>query len=179
MKKISCFILIFAILQVSLVSCSGYNGIMRNHLKNPDNYQACEVILEDFYYIVPSTNEKKRDFTTNEFSNNDIIFDVSFFNGIEELRPFLGGMPNPDIPLEEYKFQFRVIKSNNRILLANGFFNQITVGEKISVRVSDFIYMDSDFFHIARLEYNGKEYLNFEEGLTNIIDMMNKNKSFF
>ena len=179
MKKISCFILIFAILQVSLVSCSGYNGIMRNHLKNPDNYQACEVILEDFYYIVPSTNEKKRDFTTNEFSNNDIIFVVSFSNSYEELKPFLGITPDESTPSGEYKFQFRVIKSNNRILLANGFFNQITVGEKISVRVSDFIYMDSDFFHIARLEYNGKEYLNFGEGLRNIIDMMNKNKSFF
>ena len=176
MKRISCSILIFAML---LVSCSGYNGVMRDHLKKSNNYQTREVILKDFYYIDPSTNEKKRDFTTQEFSNNDIIFEVSFFNNIEELRPFLGGSPNENISLEVYKIQFRVIKSNSKILLANDFFNHITVGEKISVKVSDFIYMDSEFFYIAQLEYNGKEYLNFEEGLMNIVDMMDENKSLF
>ena len=53
----------------------------------------------------------------------------------------------------------------------------MTVGEKISVKVSDFIYMDSEYFYVVQLEYNGKEYLNFEEGLKNLVDMMNKNKS--
>ena len=179
MKRISCFILIFAMLLFSLVSCSGYNSVMRDHLNNADNYQTREVILKDFYYIDPSTAEKKRDFTAQEFSGNDIIFEVSFFDSAEELRPFLGGSPNENISLEVYKFQFCVIKSNSKILLANDFFDHITVGEKINVSVSDYIYMDSEFFYIAQLQYNGKEYLNFEEGLKNIVDMMNENKSIF
>ena len=79
MKRISCFILVFAMLLVSLVSCSGYNGVMRDHLKNADNYKTCEVILKDFYYIDPSTNEKKHDITDQAFLDNDIIFEVSFF----------------------------------------------------------------------------------------------------
>ena len=179
MKKFSCFTLVLALLLLALVSCSGYNKIMRDHLKNSNNYQTREVFLKDFYYIDPSTNEKKRDFTAQEFSDNDVIFEVSFFNSVEELRPFLGGSPNESIPLEEYKFQFRVIKSNSKILLTNDFFNHITVGEKISVKVSDFIYMDNNYFYIAQLEYNGKEYLTFDEGLKNIVDMMDKNRSLF
>ena len=91
----------------------------------------------------------------------------------------MGGTPNEDIPLEEYKIQYIVTKKNSKILWANDFFNHITVGEKISVNVSDFIYMDSEYFYIAQLEYNGKEYLNFEEGLMNIVDMIDENKSLF
>ena len=39
--------------------------------------------------------------------------------------------------------------------------------------------MDSEFFYIAQVEYDGTEYLNFEDGLENIVDMMDKDKSLF
>ena len=179
MKKIACLAVIFALALVSLTSCSGYNKTMRDYLGNADNYQVCEVFLKDLYYIDPSTNEKVRDFSSDDFHDNDIIFEVSFFNGIEELRPFLGGMPNTDIPLEEYKFQFRVTKDNSNLLSSNGFYNCVSLEAKISVKVSSYIYMDSEFFYIAQVEYDGTEYLNFEDGLENIVDMMDKDKSLF
>ncbi len=179
MKRISCFILILTLLLLTFVSCSGYNRTMRDHLENADNYKTYEVILKDFYYIDPSTNEKKRDITDQAFLDNDIIFEVSFFNSFEELRPFLGGPPNEDVPLEEYKFQFLIMKNNSNILSSNDLYKHITVGEKISVKVSDYIYMDSNYFYIAQLEYNGKEYLSFEEGLKNIVNMMKQDKSLF
>lgn len=177
MKKTTALTTFLAILLICFTSCSGYNQIMRNHLENADNYHTCEVILKDLYYIDSSTNEKKYDVTDQDFLDNDISLEVSFFNNIEELRPFLGGNPNEDIPLEAYKFQFHVTKSNSNILASNGFYTNITVGEKISVKVSDHIYMDSEYFYVAQLEYKGKEYLSFEEGLKNIVDMMNENKS--
>lgn len=179
MKRILCFIFILVLLSASLVSCSGYNKIMRNHLKNEDNYRTCEVYLKDFYYIDPSSDEKKRDFTERTSIDANIIFEVSFFNSVEELKPFLGGSPNENILLEEYIFQFYVTKENGNVLLSNNFFNDIPIGERFSVKVSDFIYMDSEFFYVAQLEYNGKEYLSFEKGLENIVNMMNKNKSLF
>lgn len=177
MKKTTCLTTLLAILITCFASCSGYNKPMRDHLGNADNYHTCEVILEDLYYIDSSTNEKKRDITDQDFLNNDIFLEVSFFNSIDDLRPFLGLTPSKDTPLETYKFQFRVTKSNSRILASNDYYANMTVGEKISVKVSDFIYMDSEYFYVVQLEYNGKEYLNFEEGLKNLVDMMNKNKS--
>jgi hypothetical protein len=88
-------------------------------------------------------------------------------------------MPNTDIPLEEYKFQFRVTKDNSNLLSSNGFYNCVSLEAKISVKVSSYIYMDSEFFYIAQVEYDGTEYLNFEDGLENIVDMMDKDKSLF
>ncbi len=179
MKRISCLILILPLLLVCFVSCTGYNQIMRNHLADADNYHTYEVILEDLYYFDLSTNEKNRDITDQAFLDNDITFKVSFLNSYDEVRPFLGADPNEDIPLEEYTFCFEVTKNNSHILLSNDFYKDIKVGEKISVKVSDFIYMDGYFFYIAQLEYNGKEYLSFEDGLKNIVDMMEQNESLF
>lgn len=179
MKKLVCLAILFAILLTCFTSCSGYNKTMRKYLENAENYHTYEVFLEDVYYIDPSTNEKKRDITDQDFLDNDIFLEISFFNSIEELRPFLGGTPNEDTPPEEYKFRFRVTKSNSNILASNGFYTDVSIGEKINVKVSDLIYMDSEFFYIAKLECGGKEYLNFEEGLKNIADMVNKDKSLF
>ncbi len=179
MKKFFCLFLVFTLLSASLVSCSGYNKIMRDHLKNKDNYRTCEVYLKDFYYIDPLSDEKKQDFIDQTSLDTSVILEVSFFNSIEELEPFLGRSPNENIPLEEYTFQFCVTKDNVNILLSNGFFNDITIGEKLSVKVSDYIYMDTKFFYVAQLEYNGKEYLSFENGLENIVNMMNENRSLF
>lgn len=179
MKRISCLILILPLLLVCLVSCTGYNQIMRDHLADADNYHTYEVILEDLYYFDFSTKEKKRDITDQTFLDNDITFEVSFLNSYDEVRPFLGGEPNEDIPLDKYIFHFEVTKNNSRILLSNDFYKHIKVGEKIRIKVSDFIYMDGYFFYIAQLEYNGRVYLRLEDGLKNIVDMMEENKSIF
>ena len=179
MKKIACLTVIIALIFVVFTSCSGYNRTMRDHLGNADNYQTFEVILKDLYYIDTSTNEKVRNFSGDDFLDKDIIFEVSFFNNIEELKPFLGSTPSEDIPLEEYKFQFSVTKENSKILFLNDFYNCVSLEEKISVKVSSYIYMDSEFFYIAQVEHDGIEYLSFEEGLKNIVDMMDKDKSLF
>ena len=178
MKRIVCCVML-AMLLVCLAACSGYNGAMYDHLKNADNYQSCEVVIEDIYYIDPSTNEKKYDFADKAFVEYDIIFEVTFADDISQLYPFLGATPDESAQLEEYEFQFRVINSNSNILLEQHFFKQVTAGDRIRVRVSSFLYMDSEYFYIAQLEYAGQEYLNFEEGLKNIVDMMDKNKSPF
>ena len=179
MKRTFCGILVLAMLLASLASCSGYNRVMREHLKNADNYQAREMILKDFYYIDPSTQEKKRDFADQAFGDNDIIFEVAFGKSVEELILFSGHTFEEDAELELYQFQLRVIPSNSQILLENGFFDRIAVDEKISFKASDYIYMDSEYFYIAQLEYADTEYLSFDDGLKNIVDMMEENKSIF
>ena len=112
------------------------------------------------------------------FSNYETVFIVTF-ETTEDVRAFLGGTPNPDIPLQEFDFALHVNSDNSKILHSNGFYDSVSLGDKITVTVSSWIYMDGDFFYIAQLECDGTEYLTFDEGLKNIVDMMNKNKSLF
>ena len=178
MKKYSCFILIFALLLLSLVSCSGYNKIMRDHLSNPENYQVYEAILTDIYYRDPVTKEDFDDLENSEITDYETVFIVTF-ETTEDVRAFLGGTPNPDIPLQEFDFALHVNSDNSKILHSNGFYDSVSLGDKITVTVSSWIYMNRDFFYIAQLECDGTEYLTFDEGLKNIVDMMNKIKSLF
>jgi hypothetical protein len=39
--------------------------------------------------------------------------------------------------------------------------------------------MDGDFYYVIGLKYDGIEYLNSEEGLKNMVEMMKKNRSLF
>ena len=127
----------------------------------------------------PSTNERKRDFTDREFFENDVILEVSFFNSVEELIPFLGHTPDENTSLDVYTVQFRLTDHNCNVLASNNFFTNVNIGQRICVRASDFIYMDSEYFLVAQLNYNGREYLSFDEGFKNIVDMMDQDKSLF
>ena len=178
MKKIISLIVIIALLSVCLSSCSGYNKIMRDHLSDPANYRTYEAVLADMCYVDPKTREEYRDFENGNFPVYDVILFVKF-ETVETVSKFLGGQPNPDIPLDEFKFALKIMAENSKILYENGFYADIALGEKICVRSSDWIYMDGDFFYIAQLEYNDTVYLSFDAGLKNIVEMINKNKSLF
>ena len=178
MKKFSCFILILALLLLTLVSCSGYNIIMRDHLSDPENYQTYEAILTDIYYQDPVTKEVIGDLENSKITDYETVFIVTF-ETTEDVRAFWGGTPNPDISPEEFNFALHVNSDNSKILHSNGFYDSVSLGDKITVTASSWIYMDGDFFYITQLECDGTEYLTFDEGLKNIVDMMNKNKSIF
>ncbi len=178
MKKVICFITVLLVLIVCLTSCSGYNKIMRDHLSDPENYQACEAILVDIYYLDPVTKEVFYDLETPEILDYETVFIVAF-ETTEDVSAFLGGTPNPYIPLEEYKISLRVASDNSKILHSNGFYDSVSLGDKITLTASNWIYMDGNFFFVAQVECDGTEYLTFDEGLKNIVDMMNKNKSLF
>lgn len=62
--------------------------------------------------------------------------------------------------------------------LKNAFIDEeIIFGTILTIKTSTLIYMDATFYYIAALEAEGITYLSFNDGLTNIVNYMNKNKS--
>ena len=151
MKKFL-LLLLTIILLLNMTACSGYNGIMREHLSNKDNYYDVDAIfcsykkVDDRIYLYVTVEDKS-------------AFDPSESNN-EEIRLELVG-DNCDI-LDE--------------CLAN---NEIREGDKITVKCSTWIYMDSNFYYIAEIKGQEKTFLSFDNGLDNIVKYIGDNKSLF
>ena len=146
------FLLITIILSLNITACNGYNGIIREHLGNEDNYHSIEATFcsykkaDDCVYLYVSVEDKS-------------AFDSSESNS-EEINLELVG-DNCDI-VDEF--------------LANG---EISEDDKITVKCSTLIYMDSTFYYVAEIKAQDKTLLSFDDGLKNIVKYMNDNKSLF
>ena len=151
MKRIVLFLLAIAVL-LSITACSGYNGIMREHLSNENNYYAINATfcsykkVDDRIYMYVTIEDKS-------------AFDASEANS-KEIRLELVG-DNCDALSE---------------VLTKG---AICDGDKITVRCSTWIYMDSTFYYVAEMKIQDETILSFDDGLKNIINYMGDNKSFF
>ncbi len=151
MKRLLLLLLII-ILSLSMTACSGYNGIMREHLGNEDNYYAIDATFcsyketDDCIYLYVSVEDKSS-------------FDSSEANS-EELRLELVG-DNCD--------------SLGEILAKS----DIREGDRITVKCSTWIYMDTTFYYVAEIKNKDKTFLSFDDGLQNIIKYMDDNKSLF
>ena len=151
MKRL--LLLLFTIiLLLSITACSGYNGIMREHLGNEDNYYAVDATFcsykeaDDRLYLYVTVEDKS-------------AFDSSEA-GSEEIRLELVG-DNCDA-LGEF--------------LAK---EEICAGDRITVKCSTWIYMDSTFYYVAEIETQDKTFLSFDDGIENITKYMDENKSLF
>ena len=151
MKRISFLLLVVALL-LNMTSCSGYNGVMREHLSNEDNYYTIEAIFctyketDDRVYLYVTVEDKS-------------AFDSSEANSKEIRLELVGDNCNA---LGEF--------------LEN---EEIKEGDKITVRCSTWIYMDSTFYYVAGLKDQNKTFLSFDDGLAAIVDYVNGNKSLF
>ena len=56
---------------------------------------------------------------------------------------------------------------------------EIRDGDKITVRCSTWIYMDSTFYYVAEIKKQDKTFLSFDDGLKNIREYIDNNKSLF
>ena len=135
-----------------LSACSGYNGIMREYLSNKDNYYTVDAILCSYKKV----DDRIYLYVTVEDKS---AFDPSELNS-EEVR-------------------FELVGDNCEILnecLTN---NEIREGDKITVKCSIWIYMDSNFYYIAEIKCQEKTFLSFDDGLDNIVKYIENNKSLF
>ncbi len=145
-------LLVVIILLLSITACSGYNGIMREHLGNEDNYYAVDAVFcsykeADAHLYLYVTVEDKSAFDSSEA-------------GSEEIRLELVG-DNCDALAE---------------FLAK---EEICAGDRITVKCSTWIYMDSTFYYVAEIATQDKTFLSFDDGMKNITKYMNENKSLF
>ena len=140
------------ILLLSMTACNGFNGIMREHLSNEENYHAIEATFcsykeaDDRVYLYVTVEDKSA-FDSSEANSNEITLELVGDN-CGAFRDFN----------------------------AKG---EIQEGEKISIKCSTWIYMDSTFYYVAEIKTQEKAILSFDDGLKNIIKYLNNNKSVF
>ena len=158
-----------------LSSCSGYNARMRKHLCERNNYEVYHGVICDIYYY-DEENNKESIFVSEDFPERDMVFEIAF-DDYDAVKAFLGGNPNSNMGLSDFKFQFRITRENNQVLMKNGFYDTISRNTSIDITASSYIYMDSDSFFIAGISYNETEYLSFETGFSNIESYVNQHKS--
>lgn len=176
-KKILYIILICLICFFTLTACTGYNNIMYKHLSNEENYETYKVSIEKIYVCNKETGRLEE--------YDEAIHDESYLNstvrfGISEIDGFCGG----EYILEngsktDYIVLLDVLSDNSQLLVNSGFYNDFSVGDTIEIQSSNWIYMDTDFYYVIGVKYNGVQYLNSDDGLQNIIDMMDKDRSLF
>ena len=151
MKKML-FILFATVLLLSMTACNGYNGIMREHLSDEDNYQDIEATFcsykeaGDRIYLYVSVENKS-------------AFDSSEANS-EEIR-------------------LELVGDNCNVLSEALAKKEICEGNRITVKCSTWIYMDSTFYYVAELKTQSQTFLSFDDGLKNIIKYVNNNKALF
>lgn len=175
MRRFTVMIVCFCILVLLLTSCSGYNSFMRKHLSDETNYTSFRGEICDIYYL-DAENNKVSILSSETFPECDVVLEL-VFEDYETVKTFLGGEPNRDYALNSFKFIFRITKENSQMLMENGFYDTVAINTPIDIRASSFIYMDSDFFFIAAVKYDETEYLHFEDGIRNIKNYINNQKS--
>ena len=151
MKRL--LLLLFAIiLLLSMTACSGYNGIMREHLGNEANYHDIEATFcsykeaGDRIYLYVSVEDKS-------------AFDSSEMNS-KEIR-------------------LELVGDNCKALSEVFAKEEIREGDRITVKCSTWIYMDSTFYYVAEIKNQDKIFLSFDDGLKNITRYVNDNKALF
>ena len=151
MKRILLPLLVI-ILLLSVTACSGYNGVMREHLSNEENYCDIEATFcsyketDDRIYLYVAVEDKS-------------AFDSSEVNS-EEIRLELVG--------DNCKALSEVLAKE-----------EIREGDRITVKCSTWIYMDSTFYYVAEIKNQDKIFLSFDDGLKNITKYVNDNKALF
>ena len=151
MKRTLLFLLTI-ILLLSMTACSGYNGIMREHLSNEENY--CDI---------------EATFCSYKETDNRIYLYVA----IEDKSAF----DSSEVNSEEIRLE--LVGDNCKALSEVLAKEEIREGDRITVKCSTWIYMDSTFYYVAEIKNQDKIFLSFDDGLKNITKYVNENKASF
>ena len=149
MKRALLILLTFIFL-LSMAACGGYNEIMREHLGNEENY-----------YPIAAT------FCSYTETDDRIYLYVT----VEDKSAFDPSESNKE------KLILELVGDNCEALDKFLEKEEIREGDKITVKCSTWIYMDSTFYYVAEIKIQGETYLTFDDGLKNIRNYMDGNKS--
>ena len=143
-------ILLAIMLLINMTACIGYNRIMREHLGNEDNY-----------YTIDAT------FCSYIEADDRIYLYVS----VEDKSAFDSS--------EGEEIRLELVGDNCNVLSEIFVKEEICEGDRITVKCSTWIYMDSTFYYVAEIKNQDKIFLSFDDGLNNIIEYVNDNKALF
>ena len=170
MRRISILMIMILFLVLLLTGC-GYNNILYKHLSNKENYSYYETSIKEFYYFNRNNYQVINSLDQNDFEFETIYFSVSEIDGFHGDKCLVDGGK-----LSDSMLLLSINYDNYKVLLDNGFFNDYVLNYIIGIDLSNTRYMDAHYYYIASVSYNGKEYLTIEEGLNNIIKMMDDNR---
>ncbi len=160
MKK-WCLIFGMLLLVMLCLSSCGYNSVMYEYLSDSSHYKTYTATVVDI-----------------KSESQSAVLYVTFASKTE-IAPFYGvSEENLDKDCNEYVVRLEIVPENNKILSENGFYDTIKVGNCLQLKASDWIYQDGEFFYISSIVYDDIVYLDESEGLENIVEMMEKDKSF-
>ena len=151
MKRLLLFLLAI-ILLLSMTACGGYNGIMREHLSNEENY--CDI--EATFCSYKETDDR-----------------IYLYVAIEDKSAF----DSSEVNSEEIRLE--LVGDNCKALSEVLAKEEIREGDRITVKCSTWIYMDSTFYYVAELKTQSQTFLSFDDGLKNITKYVNNNKALF
>ena len=151
MKRTLLFLLTISLL-LSMTACNGYNGIMREHLSNEENY--CDI--EATFCSYKETDDRIYLYV--------VVEDKSAFDSFE-------------VNSEEIRLE--LVGDNCKALSEVLAKEEIREGDRITVKCSTWIYMDSTFYYVAELKTQSQTVLSFNDGLKNITKYVNDNKALF
>lgn len=151
MKRILLLLIAIALL-LNLTACSGYNGVMREYLSKEDHYHDIEAM-----------------FCSYKEADDRIYLYVS----VEDKSAF----DSSELNSEEIRLE--LVGDNCNVLGEILAKEEIREDDKITVKCSTWIYMDSTFYYIAELKTQTQTLLSFDDGLKNIVKYVNDNKALF
>ena len=173
MKKIVLILSFFMCIMV-LSSC-GYNNTMYKYLSNIEHYDKYTIQVNDYYFYNQDENHYQN---YNKDEPEKYIFEKFYFS-LKELNGFHSGsyLVN-DSKLSDHMVLLKLEYYNYDILKVNNFFEEYVMNDDLEVILSNWRYMDATYYYIIGVKYNNKEYLNVEQGLANVIKVMDENRSF-
>lgn len=175
--KIKVLAFLFCLLFVFNLTSCGFNSIMYRHLSNANNYKTYEVVI-DYIFVYDKHPHCLEIY--NEMAHDESVLskDVSF--GISSLDGFYYYEYTPNNGDDSiWTILLDVSDENSKILLENNFYKDYSIGQVVTIQCSNWTYMDTNYYYVIDVEYAGKQYLDSETGLQNVIAMMNKNRSLF
>jgi len=175
-KKIISLVLSIFFLLSPLTSC-GYNSIMYEHLTDASNYQEYSAQIVDITYY-DKDHTPREDYGSADIATAEYVIIEVLLESKEEIAPFYGvSVDNLPKDCSEYPVSLKIDSDSNKALYTNGFYNVVKEDTEITLKASNWIYMDGYFFYVSSVMYDGVEYLSESDGLSNIEKMIKKNRS--
>ena len=176
MKKSVALNLLVVILFMTtlLTSCKPYGKILYQHLSNPELYDEFSMIVKGFEYWDADTKKQGVYTTDIELDESDTVYIVVYCDSRETFINFYGSIADwmTDEMISEEYIYLKVCKENNDALISNNFYGEISSGDNIIVSATHFVSFDKLRTFMCSLKTENKLYLDFDEGLSNIVKMM-------
>lgn len=152
-----------------------FNGVMYKHFKDPNNYYEWTVTVKDCVWT-----DVEDDYKAYSLFNNSENFE---YRALEERKYNHIALSTTILEYEEEWMDyikekaFTVHYENALKLIENGFLENVSIGDKITIRATCWTYGDTDWFFLAAVESGGVTYLDLQTGLQNIKEYMDENRS--